>query len=319
MTSAVTKFDSVENQAGTSLEKVKDLSEVIERAGFDFEVEKVPAHAPEGGELDGLFLLRRADTKAPMNIVRGRYQPVSNREMFEPFDEMVREFGGTYENAGLVRGGRTCWLSAKLPGDIVINGDDKLEQRIVGMAHHDGMGRNSYFQYSQRVWCNNMLRSLNQASNKAGHSIRHTTKWQEHLGRARLSFNNALISGMTFHKQAETLSEMDLSKNQAECFLQNLYPVTKETSKPGITRTNNRREHVLDLFHNGMGNKGQSRWDMLNAVTEYYDHHVGNKKSSAASRFMNNMTGMGPDRYKQQAFSLLLNDKKFLTLDPERN
>ena len=123
MTSAVTNYDSVENQAGTSLEKVKDLSEVIERAGFDFEVEKVPAHAPEGGELEGLFLLRRADTKAPMNIVRGRYQPVSNREMFEPFDEMVKEFGGTYENAGLVRGGRTCWLSAKLPGDIVIRQD----------------------------------------------------------------------------------------------------------------------------------------------------------------------------------------------------
>jgi phage/plasmid-like protein (TIGR03299 family) len=317
--STVTDFTSVEDQAGTSLENASGLEDVIQRAGFDFEVEKAALYNEGNDELDGFYALRREDTKEVMNVVRGRYQPVHNRQMFEPFDQMVRDFGATYENAGLVRGGRTCWISAKLPGEITVNGKDKLEQRIVGMAHHDGTKRNSYFQFTKRIWCNNMLRMLQSEANKRGHHIRHTTKWQEHLEKAREGFNSAVRAASAFGGQAEQLADHALGSNQAECFLQNLYPIIKEDSKQKITRTNNRREHVTELFHNGKGNEGKTRWDMLNAVTEYYDHHVGNKKSTPSSRFMSNMSGYGPDRVKQQAFRLLLNTDKFLTLDPKLN
>jgi len=58
---------------------------------------------------------------------------------------------------------------------------------------------------------------------------------------------------------------------------------------------------------------------MLNAVTEYYDHHVGNKRTNAASKFMSNMNGMGNDKVKQLAFNLLVEHDKFAALDPQRN
>jgi len=317
--STLTEFASVEDQAGTSLKNATSLEDVIARAGFDFEVEKAALYNEGNAELDGFYALRRADTKEVMNVVRGRYQPVHNRQMFEPFDQMVRDFGASYENAGLVRGGRTCWISAKLPGDITVNGEDKLEQRIVGMAHHDGTKRNSYFQFTRRIWCNNMLRMLQSEANARGHHVRHTTKWQDHLEKARQGFEGALRAASTFGDQAGKLADHSLGSNQAECFLQNLYPIIKEDSKQKITRTNNRRESVKDLFHNGKGNVGKTRWDMLNAVTEYYDHHVGNKKSTPSSRFMSNMSGYGPDKVKQQAFGLLLRTDKFLTLDPQLN
>jgi phage/plasmid-like protein (TIGR03299 family) len=309
---------SIEDQAGTKLKEDASLDDVIERAGFDFEVEKVPAFSPEGTELDGLFVLRRTDTKDTMNIVRGRYQPIHNREMFAPFDTVVKEYNATYENAGLVRGGRTCWITAKLPDTISINGEDNIEQRIIGMAHHDGMRRNSYFQFSKRVWCNNMLRVLQDAA-KSGTSIGHTTKWQDHLEKARTAFTKAINAGLRFGSQAQSLADRKLSGNQADCFLQNLYPLEKEASQHTVTRTNNRRENVLELFRDGVGNSGQTRWDMLNAITEYYDHHVGNKRTNAASKFMSNMTGMGNDKVKQLAFNLLVEHDKFAALDPQRN
>ena len=157
-TSTTTQLHSIESQGGTRVNRVKDLSELIHTAGFDFEVEKAQLYTPEGDELDNTFMLRRKDTKKPLNVVRGRYQIVSNEEMLSPFDEMVREYGATYENAGLVRDGRICWVSALMPDSFEAQKGDTIEQRIVAMVYHDGTRRNSYFQYSHRVWCNNQMK-----------------------------------------------------------------------------------------------------------------------------------------------------------------
>ena len=65
--STLTEFASVEDQAGTSLKNATSLEDVIERAGFDFEVEKAALYNEGNAELDGFYALRRADTKEVTN------------------------------------------------------------------------------------------------------------------------------------------------------------------------------------------------------------------------------------------------------------
>jgi len=317
-TSTTTQLHSIESQGGTRVNRVKGLSELIHTAGFDFEVEKAQLYTPEGDELDNTFMLRRKDTKKPLNVVRGRYQIVSNEEMLDPFDKMVQEYGATYENAGLVRDGRICWVSALLPDSFEAQKGDTIEQRIVAMVYHDGTRRNSYFQYSHRVWCNNQMKSLNQSA-RQGHTVGHTGNWQTHLNQAREGFVKAIDDSSTFHEQIKQLTHKPMTQNQAECFLQNMFPIEKEVSNRVVTRQNNVREQVHELFNVGAGNSGETRWDMLNAVTEYFDHHKKKKSRDASKSFVNEMVGMGSTPHKTQAFKLLLNHDKFRAIDPKRN
>jgi len=306
---------SLEERAGTDVKGIDSLDSLITKAGFDFEVEKAQLYSPEGGEVNNMFMLRRKDTKVPLNVVRGRYQLVHNREMLEPFDNMVNEYGATYENAGIVGGGRVCWVSAKLDNDIVARADDKVEQRIIALVYHDGTRRNSYFQYTRRIFCNNQLRSMEEEGRK-GYTVGHTASWENQLQAARLGFDKAIGGAKRFGEQVQGLANNRMSDNQAECFLQHMYPFTKESSDRQVTRANNVRENVLGLFSEGAGNVGESRWDMLNAVTEYYDHH---RKQRSTRSFINEMTGMGADRHKQNALGMLLDSGTFRAIDPKRN
>ena len=84
------------------------------------------------------------------------------------------------------------------------------------------------------------------------------------------------------------------------------------------------RNRVIELFSNGAGNKGETRWDAFNAVTEYIDHHQGAKRINNAilrdgqsvlssdrmrrgfeRRFMNNMVGGQSNNLKHSALKLL--------------
>ena len=97
---------SLEERAGTDIKNIDSLDSLITKAGFDFEVEKAQLYSPEGGEVDNMFMLRRKDTKVPLNVVRGRYQLVHNREMLEPFDNGE----GVWSNVRKRRDGRS-WPS----------------------------------------------------------------------------------------------------------------------------------------------------------------------------------------------------------------
>tara|TARA_R100001079_G_C4369453_1_gene118426 strand:- start:413 stop:664 length:252 start_codon:yes stop_codon:yes gene_type:complete len=69
---------------------------------------------------------------------------------------------------------------------------------------------------------------------------------------------------------------------------QKLIPVEAEES----TRRVNKRERIVELFESGRGNCGETRWDALNALTEYETH---NGKQSAA-KFIRNMTNSNLSR-----------------------
>ena len=92
----------------------------------------------------------------------------------------------------------------------------------------------------------------------------------------------------------------------------------KEIKKRETSRIPNRREQIVDLFITGAGNRGNSRWDVFNAVTEYVDHHNNSKSlegknafKAAERRFVSNLLGGPGDRLKQKALGLLLDKMPF--------
>ena len=79
----------------------------------------------------------------------------------------------------------------------------------------------------------------------------------------------------------------------------------------------NRREAIVDLFANGAGNLGATRWDALNGLTEWVNHHnnVGKLekqgRQAAERRLVSTLMGGPQDQLMQRGLALLTNTKKF--------
>jgi hypothetical protein len=201
--------------------------------------------------------------------------------MFQPFDSVVNRFGAKYESCGVIKHGKTCWISAKLPKDFYVKtqeGKDLYDQRVIMLAHHDGLRRNVYFTFNQRVICNNMLASLEKSGRK-GHGVRHTPKWEEALGQAENAFVDSIEAANTFIVNANRLATVPMRKKEAETFARRFFfnfkeedkKKEKERSDRSKTILDNRIDGLMNLFIEGAGNSGRTRYDMMNAVTEYLD------------------------------------------------
>jgi phage/plasmid-like protein (TIGR03299 family) len=300
----------------------------METAGFDFEVEKVPVHTPEGDEVPGHFLIRRQDTKYPFACMRKRYNPIPMEEMLKPFHTMVSEYGCKYENAGLIRNGRKCWISAKFDGDWSLKNrpDDKINNRIMALIGNDGSCLNSFFSIANRIFCNNQLHYIQSEATKSKYGVRHTKNWKSRLEEVKFAFFLALENLKEFQRVANKLDDKKMSSDQARGFATMLFPSPErkkgEETKEDSGKLINRRESVVDLFAEGAGNRGLSRWDALNAVTEFLQHHNNanrlekHGRVAAERQLVSNILGGPNDILTRRATRMLLEEKQFKALQP---
>ena len=304
MTSTLTTLDE---RAGVELDDTSSVS-VLEQAGLNFQVETIHAHTPEGEQTDNR-LLRRTDTNQVLGPIGSKYHVVQNHDAFAPFYDQVKQSGATFETAGVLRDGATCWVTARLPEGFDVRGD-KYTQRMVMLMHHAAYRSNSYFMFNSRVVCNNMLSSLERAG-RAGFRIRHDARANERLSNVGDVLSQATREVQTFKRVADKLQSRRMTTDQAAgystAFVRHFKRPDKQNSVL-TTRESNRIEQLVDLFHNGTGNTGETRYDMMNAVTEYLDHHatgVTRKNHNAARAFMSNINGLTGTR-KHQAVGRLM-------------
>lgn len=319
MTNTLTDFAGLDTAAGTDVSDSTNLDEIMTRAGLDFHVEQTELFDPEGEPIPGKRLLRREDNQHVLGVVSKRYHTISNRAMLEPFHELVQYHGAKYESAGMIGGGKKCWVSATLPSGFTVPGrtGDHIQQRIVSLFNHDGLGKNAYFSIAHRIMCNNQLRLLTNAANNSEYSFRHSKNWETYHDSASEGFRNAIDSMIQFEETVKVLNNIAMHPDEIENFMKRLYRV--DMKKPTTRQRERKIEKARDLFIRGMGNVGETRWDALNAVTEMLDHHQSKRyktpglaRRARENRFVsNNLSGYG-DSIKQRALKLLVNpDNKF--------
>lgn len=292
----ISQLTSLDNRAGTDLTGEQDLGTVLERADLNFEVEKVPMYTPEGNEVTGKYLLRRTDNNFVLGTCGSRYHIVDNKSMFEPFDSIVQSTGAVYESAGLLSHGKTCWVSARLGDDFKVR-DDAFQRRVIMLVYHNGLQRNSYFGYNNRVICNNMMASLNNQSRKHGIGVKHTPKWEDSLDLAVEAFKESIRESDLFARDISALAATKMTKLQAVRFALKFFndfkPIKhKDRTARSKTRNHNKVEELMHLFEEGMGNEGKTRYDMFNAMTEFLDHRSVTKKVDTGRRFISNLNGL---------------------------
>ena len=246
----------------------------------------------------------RDDNNLCLAIMKGKYEPIQNTDCFDFMDVLAGEGNLKYETAGALRNGKQVWMMAKYNGDIEIN-KDKHETWLLLCTSHDGSYSLMVQWITVRVVCANTLSlALKTARNQV--KIRHTKTWADKVSEARR------VLGLTvnyFEEMRKTLAGMNeqiITPDAASAFTRLLFPAKDEKDVP--TLTSNMRWGVQRLFNRPeAGTFGQTRWDMLNAVTDWADHEQ-KLRGKNSTRLESSLLGTGA-ALKQTAFEILTSEK----------
>ena len=315
---------SLDKLVGNKIEG-SSINDVMDAGGFNFEVvEENLGYDVQGA--DNWKVLRRGKGGDVINVVRDTYQVIQNREILEPFDEVRRQFKAEWSQCGVIGKGNNIWVSAKLPEELQLksNSQDKLCGYIMAILNHDGTRADAVFPYVDRLFCNNQFNTV--ARSARGMTIMHRSNYEQRINVLMNSFKKGIEKNIEFVNTADALDSQKISREELEKVVSRLFPDKKVRNKGEevLLSGETSRNRVIELFSNGAGNKGETRWDAFNAVTEYIDHHQGAKRINNAilrdgqsvlasdrmrrgfeRRFMNNMVGGQSNNLKHSALKLL--------------
>src|SRR5688572_28899661 len=119
------------NGVGTALDRPATAEEAIRAAGLDWSVALEPVQDVRGCPIPRARALVRTDRQEALSVVGTGYRPIQNVDAFRFADLLVGEGKAVYESAGSLDSGRRIWLQAKLPGDIWVNGEDRVSKYLL--------------------------------------------------------------------------------------------------------------------------------------------------------------------------------------------
>ena len=305
----------VEGQAMTS-------AQAIEAASLDWEVvsEPVYRHIPADDwrpyhykEIANKRAIVRKDTDDVFGVFSDGYTPVQNREAFDLIDAVVGSGDATFHTVGSIFGGRRVWMLCKLQGDYKLDNGEKLESFILLDNSHDGTAALRMRLTAVRVVCSNTLGAA--TSSRAAFAAKHTSGIMGRASDARdlLGLNAAYMERLMedanrIAEQAWSHAEMkDMTYKLLDLDDDRAMDMQRGIKAPAASR-------MLDLFYLGQGNRGETRWDAFNAVTEYLDYSRGSRAidsldstddADVSRRLQNSWLGAGGEQMRAKAWSIL--------------
>lgn len=260
----------------------------VEEAGFNWEIKDafVQGAIPNGTiNFPEKKLLYRSDTLTPLAVVSSKYKIVQPGEVLSFYEDLVETAGFCLETAGVLFGGKRFFALAKVAEEQEVFKGDHVKGYLLLSTSCDGSLATTAQFTSVRVVCNNTLSFAirNHEGNEMSRiKIPHSATFnpdlvKNQLGLSQNSFDQFMI-------EMRQLANRKLSKKEEIHFLIDLLgdPREKlEDQEPGPAKL---MKEIHGLYSGrGMGalQTGNTAWGMLNAVTEYTDHHTGHKTDDA--------------------------------------
>ena len=292
---------------GTNVEPNQPLEIWMQNAGLDWEAKKAPVqfvdHTGETITTDRKILYRN-DTGVDLGVVTDRYKTVQPKEVLEFYRDLVATQGWDIEVAGSLDGGKRIWALAKTDADLNIAGTvDKVGTYLLLATSYDGTMATIGKFTSVRVVCQNTL-TMSMNDGIASVKVPHSREFNAEAVKNELGIYEDVSK--QFAEEADILAKQKMSEKDSVKFLMNIL-TGKDNPEELSTRSANIVKGVYDLYAGkGMGSTLKSAegttWGLLNAVTEYVDHHQGRNNNN---RIRNGWFGQG-ENLKRKAKGELL-------------
>jgi phage/plasmid-like protein (TIGR03299 family) len=211
-------------------------------------------------------------TTEVLGVVGAGYTPIQNEAHAILLDSLVSQGGAHFETAGSLRGGRSVFLSMKLPTTMLIGGIDPVDLYLVALNSHDGTSAFRLLVSPVRVVCAN-TQALAISRAQASFSIRHTSGAQGNIAQARQALGLTFKYAEAFQAGADRMIAQSITDDQFEEIIGKLWATPSESAR-SRTISENRSlvlKQLLSFSPTNTEIRG-SRWAAYQAVTEWTDH-----------------------------------------------
>ena len=249
------------------------------------------------------FATYRTDHNIPLGLVKDRYTIVQNTEAFSFFDKAIGKDKAIWQTAGFFGNGERVFVSAKLPNNILVNGDP-VENYLVFTTSHDGSCGVKILFTPIRVICENTLNAaIHNASNYV--SFRHTNSVHANINIADEILGICKNTTFDLNDKYNMMYKTPMTDEQAQQVFANIIFTDKEIAN--ITLTGHTVQQIImrdwraiqdseistkkvnaicemnNYYFSGIGQRQilGTAWGVMNAVSGFYsnvDNAVGTKR-----------------------------------------
>ncbi|QMP83964.1 MAG: hypothetical protein [Caudoviricetes sp.] len=266
---------------GTKVPADLTPEQMLDAAGLNWEVEKIPAFADINGiqtPIGQSALVRKTDHKM-LDVVSDDWNPVQNQIAFEFFDEYVRAGDMEMNTAGSLKDGQIVWGLAKIKESFELFGGDQIDAYLLFSNFHK-YGFSTDVRFTPiRVVCNNTLTlSLN---SKVERMVKISHRKQFNPGNVKEMLGIATDKLTKYKEMAAFLGSKKAKGEDIVEYFCRVFPVsganenkTKEISKNA--------QIAIDILHTQPGAEYAQGtwWQTFNSVTYLTDHLAGRSVDS---------------------------------------
>lgn len=248
--------------------------QMLEAAGLDWTVEKVPAYAKVGDKSVNIgwsALVRSTDQKV-IDVVSNDWNPVQNSEAFEFFNDFIAEGNMEMHTAGSLAEGKIVWALAKVKDGFDLFGGDRVESYLHFTNFHR-YGCSTDIRFTPiRVVCNNTLTlSLN---TKVERMCKISHRREFNGDEAKLMLGVAADKLAKYKEMAQFLGTKRYTGESVVDYFKRLWPAHENAKRSEVTKNARDALAVLDSQPGSQYATG-TWWQAFNAVTYLTDHIAG--------------------------------------------
>jgi len=261
---------------GLGTEVPADLTpaQMLEAAGLNWEVRKIPAFAEIAGqqvEVGRSALVRSFDDKI-LDIVSDDWNPVQNEEAFEFFNDFVAAGDMEMHTAGSLQEGKIVWGLAKIKESFELFKGDKIDSYLLFSNFHK-YGFSTDVRFTPiRVVCNNTLTlSLNSNVERMA-KISHRKVFNGDNVKEMLGVAKDKLA--TYKDMAAFLGSKRYNNESIVDYFTRIFPVTSSSSKKEMSRNAEAAMTIIEAQPGAQFAEG-TFWQAFNTVTYMTDHVIG--------------------------------------------
>ena len=277
---------------GTNVRGTTHLRDAFEKAGLNWFVETAPLKMTraDGSEqpLKRFLATYRSDTGHALGVVSNGYRVFQNEEVFDWVQALCDEGQFKLSHAAEYHGGRKIAITAELPTNTVVGGNDHIRRYLVAVNNHDGGGSVRMFPTTERAVCNNLLQLIELKASKSKTLFRMVHRegsLSDRVERGRAFLKSITAMHEDFQRVASSLNQREVTEQELYAYFKTLCAM-KASSEKSAERMFDKLNVTFENDKNA-GMMGPTAWAALNAVTEYSDHQ--GRKKSGESRLESNL------------------------------
>lgn len=274
----------------------------FDNSGLNWQVVEHPISAG-GAIIPGWKALVRPDKALPLHVFKESYGVIQNSQIWEAMKAALSGIPHEVVTAGSLGDCKRTFISIRLtdqPSSYVRG--DEFKDYLTFINSFDGFCKARLYGSNTRVVCQNTLNFSLADKGFFDLSVKHTSGAKVAFDRMAQTVQTYLQTKEAAYADLAKLAEQPLSLETAENLVAGF--VFDKVAVEG--KAANQGKKMLQLFTKGKGNKGETRYDLLNGVTEYYTHETSpdNRGKALAS----NMLGTFGER-KTEMLDTLLSDE----------